>query len=128
MCRHDTEISIDFVEAAKHCKHATDQGLSERQVPYAVCLQDGLGLTVNETEAAKYFKHAADAGDLSDALNYGLCLMNGQGVSVNTLEAVKYLRHSAKGRMCTVRFCLGFVLILELDVVWIKQNLQNYSE
>jgi TPR repeat protein len=67
-------VSINLPEAAKYYKLAADQGNSEGQRSYGLCLENGIGVSKNLPEAAKYFKLSADQGNSLGQHAYRQCL------------------------------------------------------
>jgi TPR repeat protein len=58
-------IEAGLREAAEFIRGRAAMGISEYQVAYAHCLQNGKGTPVDLTESARYFQLAADQGNSS---------------------------------------------------------------
>ena len=105
-------------EAARYYKKAADQGDSDAQFTYGVCLYEGKGVKQDYSEAARYFKMSADQCNSDGQNNYGLCLAKGHGVDQNYSEAARYYKEAAdqgnsdaqlKYAECLSKMSVGFV-------------------
>jgi TPR repeat protein len=81
----------------------------EAQINYAVCLFEGLGISVDYVSAARYWKAAADQGNTIGMFNYGLCLLHGKGVSVDVARAARCFEIASKAGHAGEWGLLGFV-------------------
>jgi TPR repeat protein len=52
----------DLTEAVRYFKLSVDQGNSNAQCHYGICVQNGEGVVQDLTEAVRYFKLSADQG------------------------------------------------------------------
>jgi TPR repeat protein len=85
----------DLASAARYFKLAADQNHAEAQFEYAVCLSEGLGVSVDLCAAAKYYKLSADQNHAKAQFCYAECILEGRGVPVDLSEAVKYYKLAA---------------------------------
>jgi TPR repeat protein len=67
-------VSVDLSKSAYYFKLAADQGDTEAQYKYGVCLRDGIGVSVDFVQSAYYFKLAADQGLEQAQYDYAVSL------------------------------------------------------
>jgi hypothetical protein len=92
---------------------------------HGYCLQDGIGVPINESEATKYFKLAADQNDANAQYLYGFALLSGGGVTADHTEAIKHFRLATEHNM--PRLLQEFVPFSGSDVVLISLKQKNDS-
>lgn len=91
MQEHNTSRApIDLVQAAKYLRRDADQNHCEAQNSYALCLENGRGVSLGLAQAAKYCQRAADQNHARAQDSYGLCLENGRGVKIDLVKAAQY--------------------------------------
>jgi TPR repeat protein len=66
-------VSVNLSEAARYYKLSADQGNSNGQNRYGLCLELGKGVSVDLSEAARYYKLSADQGNSDGQFNYSRC-------------------------------------------------------
>jgi TPR repeat protein len=68
-----------FSNAAESYDVAGDQNYADAQFAYALCLENGSGVSLNVIEATNYYILVADQHHGDAQFNYGLCLATGSG-------------------------------------------------
>ncbi|CAG8649536.1 970_t:CDS:2 [Ambispora leptoticha] len=86
----------DFKEAARLFKQAADDGISDAQLRYALCVMKSEGVKFNRDEFLKYLRLAADNGNPAAQYNLGDVLLNGKlNVKKDEEEGESYIRLAA---------------------------------
>jgi TPR repeat protein len=101
-------IPDNQAEAAKYYKLFADQGITEAQYSYALCVGNGDGIAIDKTAAAKYCKLAADQGLATAQYRYALCVGNGDGIAIDKTAAAKYCKLAADQGLATAQLRYAF--------------------
>ncbi|KAG4086345.1 HCP-like protein [Neocallimastix lanati (nom. inval.)] len=85
----------DEQESAIWFHRSALQGYSKAQNRYGVCLEDGIGVPVNEREAFQWYMKAGKQGHGSAMNHLGWCYQKGIGVEADQKEAAYWYKNSA---------------------------------
>lgn len=84
------QTDMNWEYAAEYFKMATDLGMVESMLNYALMLSNDEGVKLDKKEASKYYKRASDNGQINSMYNYATMLRTGDGIGVNKKEASIY--------------------------------------
>jgi TPR repeat protein len=93
--RNGKGVGLDYPEAVKWLKKASDQGVADAQIELAGCFSKGQGVKTSNAEAAKWILRAAKQGEGKAQLWLAICYERGEGVPQDFVEAYKWANLAA---------------------------------
>jgi TPR repeat protein len=100
-------VSLDYVEAVKWFRKATEQGHDKAQSCLGLCYYWGKGVPRDYSEAVKLLRKPAEQGEPAAQGLLASCYLNGLGVSKNAIEGAKWFRKAADQGLHVAQSLLG---------------------